>query len=61
MFLTPDAWLALGAVLLIGTIVIGFSVGVGKYVIWLFGTGSDDRTPVKRSLPSLKLRDDKSA
>lgn len=46
MFLTPDAWIALGAVLLIGTIVIGFSIGLGKSVIWLFGTGAEVRTPM---------------
>lgn len=40
MFLTPDAWLAIGAMLLIGTIVILFSIGVGTYVIWSFGTES---------------------
>lgn len=49
MFLTPDAWLALGALLLIGTIVILFSIGVGMYIIWLFGTGSEVRTPAHRT------------
>lgn len=49
MFLTSDTWLALGAMLLIGTIVILFSIGVGMYVIWLFGAGSEVRTLAHRT------------
>lgn len=46
MSFTPDTLLALGAVVLIGVIVVAFSIGVGKWIIWLFGTESRVGTPV---------------
>lgn len=37
MFFTSDGWLGLGVVVFICAIVVGFSAGVGKSIIWLFG------------------------
>ncbi len=37
MFFTPDGWLGFGVIVIIGGIVVGFAVGFGKAIIWLFG------------------------
>jgi hypothetical protein len=39
MFFTSDSWLGLGIVALIGLIVVGLALCMGKSIIWFFGTG----------------------
>ncbi len=48
MFFTLDTLLAFGAVVLIGVIIVGASIGIGKWIIWLFGTEYAVGTPLPR-------------
>ncbi len=41
MFSTSDSWLGIGVVVMIGVIVVGLSTGIGKVIIWIFGTGHE--------------------
>lgn len=57
MFPISDSWLGGGITVIIGFIVVGFATGIGKSLIWLFGTGRErvktsdgDRATVKSEI-----------
>ena len=41
MFATPESWLCIGIVVIIGLIVVGFATCMGRLIIRLFGTGQE--------------------
>ncbi len=57
MFSTPDSWLGVGIVVMIGSIVAGLAICMGKSVIWLFGTGQEAVEPSGKVKATIKLHE----
>lgn len=57
MFSTSESWLGIGIVVIIGSIVVGLAVCMGKSVIWLFGTGQAAVKPSGKVKATIKLHE----
>ncbi len=57
MFSTSDSWPGIGIVVIIGSIVVGLAICMGKSVIWLFGTGQEAVDPSGRVNATTKLHE----
>ncbi len=54
MSFTPDSWLGLAVVVIIGLFVVGISTCIGKLIIWIFGTGHEATVTSGRDKATVK-------